>query len=634
MITTNELRQKYLDFFKEKGHVIVSSSSLIPENDPTTLFTGSGMQPMVPYLLGEVHPEGTRITDSQKCFRTQDIDEIGDNRHTTYFEMLGNWSFGDYFKMEQIDWIFEFLTKEIKLDPNNLYITCFRGNEKIDIPKDEEAAKKWQEKFKEVNIDAKIVDFPEENGMQGGKIFYYDDTKNWWSRAGVPDNMPIGEPGGPDAELFYDFGEDLKMHEKSEFKDKPCHVNCDCGRFVEMGNNVFMEYMKTEEGYKPLKNKNIDFGGGLERLVAVANNNPDIFLTDSFDSIRENIERLSGKKYGEDENDTKAFRVIMDHLRATAFLIGDNAVPSNKDQGYFTRRVMRRAIRFAEKLGIEENFCPTIIKGVINYYKEYYPDLKEKEDVILTEVKKEEEQFRKTLEQGLKEFKKLLKGFEIAFEKTNKKITEISGKQAFKLYDTYGFPIEMTEELAEEHNLTIDKPAFEEAFKKHQELSRKGAEQKFKGGLADNSEISTKYHTATHLLHSALRKVLGDHVGQKGSNITEKRLRFDFSHPEKMTDEEKKQVEELVNNAIQKNYKINFEEMSVEDAKSQGAIGLFEDRYDAKVKVYTVGEGDDVFSKEICGGPHVENTGDLGHFRIKKEQSSSSRVRRIKAILE
>ncbi|MBT4120749.1 MAG: alanine--tRNA ligase [Candidatus Magasanikbacteria bacterium] len=631
---TNDLRQKYLEFFESKKHTVISSASLIPENDPTTLFTGSGMQPMVPYLLGEKHPQGVRIADSQKCFRAVDMEEVGDNRHTTFFEMLGNWSLGDYFKVEEIEWMFEFLTKEIGLDPDKIYITCFRGDEKNNIPRDEEGAQKWQQLFESNNVNASIADMAEEKGMQDARIFYYDATKNWWSRAGVPGNMPVGEPGGPDSEMFWDFGEESSLHEKSEWKDKVCHVNCDCGRFMEIGNNVFMQYIKKEGGFEELKQKNIDFGGGLERMAAALLDSPDIFNIDLFTKAKEKLEELSGKKYGENEKETFAFRVILDHLRAATFLIADGAVPSNKDQGYFTRRLIRRAVRFADNLGINDLFTASIAKSYIETYGNVGGYLENKEDLIFGEMKKEEEKFRTTLEQGIKEFEKLLNGFRIAEEKTGKKIIEISGKQAFKLYDTYGFPVELTEDLAKENNMVVYMKGFEEAFQKHQDLSRAGAEQKFKGGLADSGEMSTKYHTATHLLHSALRNVLGEHVEQKGSNITADRLRFDFTHGEKMTDEQKKQVEDLVNDSIDKKLSVSMEEMSVEEAKDKDAIGLFGDKYGEKVKVYTIGSGDDIASKEICGGPHVEDLGNMGHFRIKKEESSSSGVRRIKAILE
>jgi alanyl-tRNA synthetase len=642
-MTTHEIRKKYLEFFEQKGHAILASSSLLPENDPTTLFTGSGMQPMVPFLLGEKHPRGTRIADSQKCFRAQDMDEVGDNRHTTFFEMLGNWSLGDYFKQEQIPWMFEFLTSELKLDPKNLYVTCFRGDEVNNVPRDTESAEIWKGLFADKEIEARIVDNAEVHGMQDGRIFYYSAKKNWWSRSGVPENMPIGEPGGPDTEMFWDFGVELKLHENSDFKDQPCHVNCDCGRFMEIGNNVFMEYFKTDKGFQKLSQWNVDFGGGLERMSAALRNEPDVFKIDLFDHARSVIERLSAKNYGATAQETYAFRVILDHLRAATFLIADNAVPSNKDQGYFTRRLIRRAVRYAHKLGVTENFCAEVAGGFIETYREQYPELINSQERIFQELHIEEEKFRATLEQGIKEFEKIIAGFAIAFEKTGNKMTEISAKQAFKLYDTYGFPLDMTEDLAKEQGLTVDKVGFEEAFKKHQELSRQGSEQKFKGGLADTSEMSVKYHTATHLLHAAVLKVLGPHATQKGSNITPERLRFDFAHPEKLSDEQKKEIEDLVNSAIAHNYPVTFQILPLEIAKTKGAIGLFEDNYGAEVKVYTVGDpegtpiaepGAVTFSRELCGGPHVEFTGTLGKFRIAKEESSSAGIRRIKAVLE
>ncbi|EKE07163.1 MAG: hypothetical protein ACD_18C00175G0026 [uncultured bacterium] len=643
MLNAQELRKKYLEFFESKGHTVISSASLMPENDPTTLFTGSGMQPMVPYLLGEKHPLGTRISDSQKCFRAVDMDEVGDNRHTTFFEMLGNWSLGDYFKDEQIEWMFEFLSKEIKLDMNRVFVTCFRGDENNGIPKDTEAAQKWQTLFKSIGIEAEIADMPEEKGLQNARIFYYNAKKNWWSRAGIPEKMPDGEPGGPDSEMFWDFGEHLNLHEKSKWKDEPCHVNCDCGRFMEIGNNVFMEYIKVGDKFEKLKQQNVDFGGGLERMAAALNDNQDMFTIDLFIGVRKKIEEVSGKKYGEDEKETYAFRVIMDHLRAATFLIDDGAIPSNKDQGYFTRRLIRRAVRYANDLGVTNIFTPEVAGIYIEEYSEHYPSLQKNKELILNELRKEETKFRETLEQGIKEFEKLTKGFQMALEKTGRAITEISGKQAFKLYDTFGFPIEMTEELASENNLTIDKAGFDEAYVAHQELSRQGSEQKFKGGMADHGEMSVKYHTATHLLHAALRQVLGNHVEQKGSNITAERMRFDFSYNDKMTSEQIKEVEDLVNSAIDKDYPVSFSEMTVEEAKAKGAIGLFVDKYGERVKVYTVGDPEQsvlvnasspTFSREICGGPHVEHTGVMGHFKIVKEESSSAGIRRIKAVLE
>ncbi len=630
----SDIRQKYLDFFKHQGHAVIASASLVPENDPTTLFTGSGMQPMVPFLLGQKHPQGTRIVDSQKCFRSQDIEEVGDNRHTTFFEMLGNWSLGDYFKQEQIPWMWEFLTVGVGLDPHRLYFTCFRGNETLGIPKDTEAAGLWQKLFKEAGIDAAIVDFPEEHGMQNGRIFYYDEKKNWWSRAGVPGNMPVGEPGGPDTEMFWDFGAEMQMHEQSQWKDEPCHVNCDCGRFMEIGNNVFMEYIKTENGFEQLPQKNVDFGGGLERVTAAAINNPDVFMIDAFAKVRETLETISQKKYGTDTKETYAFRVIMDHIRAATFLISDNVLPGNKDQYYFTRRLIRRAVRFASQLGITSDFCGEVSASYIDVYKEAYPMLLEKKDMIVGELAKEELKFKKTLEQGIKKFEQLIA------HNTDKKI---SGVDAFDLLQSFGFPIEVTEELAKERGLLIDMDGFFAEKEKHQNLSRQGAEQKFKGGLADTSDMSVKYHTATHLLHVTLKKVLGDHVEQRGSNITPERLRFDFSHPEKMTEEQIKKVEELINGAIQHDYNVSWVEMTLDQAKEKQAIGLFGDKYEDMVKVYTIGDPDAIatgnphdpaYSREICGGPHVEHTGVMGKFRIVKEEACSAGVRRIKAVLE
>lgn len=641
--TSNELRTKYLEFFEKKGHKIVPSASLLPENDPTTLFTGSGMQPMVPYLLGEKHPLGTRIVDSQKAFRAADIEDIGDNRHTTFFEMLWNWSLGDYFKKEQIDWIWEFYVDELGLNPEKIYISVYRGNEEFGIPKDDEAVSQWAEKFAVSGIEAKAVDFAERDGMQGGRIFYYNEKENWWSRAGVPENMPVGEPGGPDSEMFWDFGEHHGFHEKWveerraswEYKpeDKHCHPACDCGRFLEFANNVFMQYKKTDNGFVELENKNIDFGGWLERIAVALTDEPDVFTGDLFESIRLQIESFSGKKYGENEKETKAFRVIMDHLRVVVFLIADGAPPANKDQWYFTRRMLRRAVRYARDLGIESGLSAQVAKGVIETYKGQYPELEEKRDLILAEIAAEEAQFLTTLEKWLKEFDKLLKGFEIAFERTGEKVDRISGDKAFKLYDTYGFPIELTEDLAAENDLSVDRDGFEAAFEKHRALSRAGSEQKFKWGLADASEATTELHTATHLLLAGLRKVLGTHVFQKGSNITAERLRFDFSHEEKVTREQLDEVEAFVNQAIESNMKVSVEEMPKQAAMDAGVVGSFWEKYPDVVKVYTMQSENEVFSVELCGGPHVEVSSDMGRFKIKKEEASSRGVRRIKAVL-
>jgi len=615
--STSDIRKAYLDFFKSKGHAVIPGASLIPENDPTTLFTGSGMQPMLPYLLGEPHPLGRRIADSQKSFRSVDIEEVGDNRHTTFFEMLGNWSLGDYFKKEQLPWMFDFLTHTIGLDPTRLYATVFRGKDAI--PRDNESVHLWKEQFATAGIDAKSVDEAERNGMREGRIFFYDEKKNWWSRAGEPNAMPVGEPGGPDSEMFWDFGAEHGLHEASAWKDQPCHVNCDCGRFLEIGNNVFMEYLRTPKGFEPLQQKNVDFGGGLERIAAALNDDPDVFRIDLFAELRSVLETLSGKRYGQRSEETRAFRIVMDHLRAATMLIADGAPPSNKDQGYFTRRMVRRAIRFAGILGINDSFCPRIAEAVISTYMATYPELKAKKESIVEALRIEESQFRHTLVKGEKELTEYLR-----------ENGDVDGKKAFYFFETYGFPRELTEELLTEHGKKIVAPeTYEEAQKKHQSLSRTASMGKFKGGLEDQTAETTKLHSATHLLNRALRNVLGDHVYQKGSNITAERLRFDFSHPEKMTPEQIKRVEDLVNEKIKADLPVSYSVMPVDEAKKTGAIGVFESKYGEQVKVYKMGD----FTNEICGGPHVARTGMLGSFKILKEESSSAGVRRIKAVV-
>lgn len=621
-MTANELRQKYLEFFKSKGHAIIPSASLLPENDPTTLFTGSGMQPMVPYLLGEKHPQGSRLVDSQKCFRAQDIEDVGDNRHTTMFEMLGNWSLGDYFKKEQIAWMFEFLIKEVGLDPQKLYVSVFRGDEKLGIPRDNESVDFWKEEFSKVGIEAMDIDFSERDGMKNGRIFYYNE-KNWWSRAGLPENMPIGEPGGPDSEMFWDFGADLKIHENSEFKDQPCHVNCDCGRFLEIGNNVFMQYIKTEKGFELLPKGNIDFGGGLERLIAARENTPDIFLTDLFVQIIKKIEEISGKKYDENDETKRSFRVISDHLKAATFLIADGAVPSNTGSGYVLRRLIRRAVRYGKTIGIEKEFAVDIAEIVIQIYRDCYPELEKNKGKIFDELKKEEQKFMRTLEKGTKEFEKKIVGKQI-----------LDAVESFDLYQSYGFPLELIVEMAEEKGIEVDVAGFEKELKKHQEKSRTASAGMFKGGLQDSGEDTAKLHTATHLLLAALRTVLGDHVLQKGSNITAERLRFDFSHPEKMTTEQLQGVEDIVNAAIEAHLDVVREVMKLKEARERGVMGVFEDKYLEDVIVYSIIDPKSrIVSHEMCGGPHAKNTGELGKFKIVKEEASSAGVRRIKAIL-
>ncbi len=643
----NEIRARYLAFMEKRGHAIIPSSPLIPENDPTTLFTGSGMQPMLPYLLGETHPMGVRIADSQKSFRAEDIEEVGDNRHTTFFEMLGNWSFGDYFKKEQIEWMFEFLIHELKLDPNKLYISVFGGDSVYNLPKDDDAPQIWKDLFKSVGITAETADIGSEaNGYERGihegeRIFFYEARKNWWSRAGVPAKMPVGEPGGPDSEMFYDFG---TPHDPKY--GTHCHPNCDCGRFMEIGNNVFMQYIKTSDTtFVELQNKNIDFGGGLERLTAAQNNTPDVFKIDLLWNVITHIEKLSGKKY--DEN-TTAFRIITDHIRGSVFMISDGIYPSNTEQGYFTRRLLRRAVRYADVLGIPAGEFKLLAKSVIDTYKDHYTKIGEHEADIIDSIHGEEVQFRKTLENGLKEFNKIALKVTLTVSKQDGQMTIrkdipakqekfITGENAFNLFTTYGFPIELTTEIAKERGMTVARNEFDALMDKHKELSRSGAEQKFKGGLADHSEKVVMYHTATHLLLAGLRKELGNSVHQAGSNITGERLRFDFTYDDKVTPEVLKNVEEFVNTAITKRATVTIDTIPKTEAENDPTIeGSFWEKYPDQVKVYTIKDDDGtVYSRELCGGPHVEGTHEIvGTFKIVKEESSSRGVRRIKAVLE
>ena len=593
-ITADELRKMYIDFFVSKGHKQISGASLIPENDPTVLFTTAGMHPLVPYILGAEHPQGRRLTDYQKCIRTGDIDSVGDPHHLTFFEMLGNWSLGDYFKEEAIEYSYEFLTKVLGIDPEKISVTVFAGDD--EVPRDEIAASKW-----------KSLGIPEE------RIYYKGREDNWWG--------PAGETGpcGPDSEMFYDTGRP---------KCGPdCGPGCSCGKYFEIWNDVFMGYRKEADGtYHEMARKCIDTGMGIERTVAVLNGKKSVYETEIFSGLLRGIEALCSKKYGESEEDDKSMRIIADHTRTSVFILGDQkgVAPSNVGQGYILRRLIRRAVRHAKKLGIDKPFLSELSKIVIAQYGTPYPELVEHSEFIDHELIKEEEKFSDTLVKGEREFDKMLPNL----LKGNSRV--ISGRLAFKLYDTYGFPIELTEELAKENGFTVDIEGFNAAFQKHQELSRAGAEQQFKGGLADHSEQTTALHTATHLLHAALRKVLGTHVGQKGSNITAERLRFDFTHPEPMTKEQVKEVEDLVNEQIKRDLPVTVEAMTLEEARESGAIAFFDSKYGEKVTVYTIGD----FSKEVCGGPHVTHTGDMGHFRILKEQSSSAGVRRIKAVLE
>jgi alanyl-tRNA synthetase len=616
-MTIPELRDKYLAFFKEKGHAIIPSAPLAPENDPSVLFTTAGMQPLVPYLKGDPHPLGKRLADAQKCIRTDDIEEVGDNRHLTFFEMLGNWSLGDYFKPEAIGWSFEFLTHErwLNVDPAKIYVSVFEGDE--DAPRDEESIGIWQAQYEVKGIAASVGRAGEDEPAEGDgpRIFAYPKKKNWW-----PGALAKGLCG-PDTEIFFDTG---RPHDPAF--GSMCHPNCDCGRFVEIWNNVFMQFNRPEEGaaLEALPAKNVDTGMGLERTAAVISGYETVFETSSFQASFREIERISGKIYaGGDQTTVRSMRIIADHIRAATFAMGDGIYPSNVQAGYIVRRLIRRAIREGRRLGMTGSFVPDIARIVISEFGGHYRELASERERILEEMSKEESKFLQTLEKGMKELEKMIAA------------GTVTGEQAFILYTTYGFPLELTEEIARERGQSIDREAFSRQFSKHQELSRTASAGMFKGGLQDQSIETTRLHTATHLLHSALRKILGTHVEQKGSNITTDRLRFDFVHPQKMTPEELVAVEGLVNDAIERNLPVLVETMSPEEAKNAGALGFFGHKYGDQVKVYTIGnEETGVFSKEICGGPHVTHLGDLGRFKIQKEEASSAGIRRIKAVLE
>lgn len=613
----NELRQAYLDFFVSKGHRVVPSSPLVPDNDPSTLFTGSGMQPMVPYLLGQPHPLGARIVDSQRCFRSQDIEEVGDNRHTTFFEMLGNWSLGDYFKKEQLSWFFEFLTDVVGLDPNKLYVTVFSGNESLDIARDDESVAIWQSLFAAKGITAAVADKVEEKGMQGARIFFFGEKKNWWSRAGEPSKMPVGEPGGPDSEVFYDFGPELKLHENSAFAKDVCHVNCDCGRFLEIGNSVFMQFQKQADGsFTPLPQQNVDFGGGFERILAASTGNPDVFKTPIFAPILTVLETLSGRSYDQDPATTKAMRIIADHVRAGIMLGSDGVFPTNKEQGYFARRLLRRAMRFADTIGLPKSFLTDLIDPIVGAYAAAYPVVEARSDEIRVEFARESERFAAALQKGMRYIEKL---------------DTLDEAGAFYLYESYGFPFELTNELATERGVQLDEAKFATLRAEHAQASRTASAGMFKGGLQDSSDATVKFHTTTHLLHAALRKTLGEHVSQRGSNITTDRLRFDFSHPEPLTDQKKIEVLQVINGWIAADLPVTREVMGKDTAIKNGALAFFGQKYPDEVSVYTIGKDPekDWISKELCGGPHVEHTGSIGPVVLTKEQSVSAGVRRV-----
>ncbi|TWP21647.1 alanine--tRNA ligase [TM7 phylum sp. oral taxon 346] len=624
-MNTQEIRQKYLEFCQRNGHAIIERAPLILHNDPTTLFTGSGMQPLLPYLLGQDHPQGTKLADSQTCLRAQDIEDVGDNRHTTFFEMLGNWSMGEYFKRQQIEWFFEFLTEIVGLDPHKIYVSCFIGDEKNNIPRDDEAAQIWQEVFAKKGIEAKIVELDSaENGdklgMQGGRIFFYNDKENWWSRGGGIDSTPIGDPCGPDSEVFYDFGE---QHHDASFGQ--AHPASDSGRFMEIGNQVFMQYRRLDDGsFEPLKRKNVDFGGGLERIAAAAIDSPDVFKISLLQPIIKKLESLSGEEYA---THTASMRVIADHLRAAVFLAVDGCVPSNKEQGYVMRRLLRRAIRYSFDLGIEQNFLEEVVPVIADLYEADFPEVKENRENIIATLVKEEKAFRQTLRKGLRQMQHYIDD-------------GLTGEELFTLYDTFGFPVELSTEEAYKQGIKLSdnwRAEFDARMDEQRQRSKTARKGQFSGGLEGHDPIHLKYHTATHLLGAALRKVLNaPDLQQHGSNITSERLRFDFNH-DKLTLEEKQAVEDQVNAWIDADLPVSYQVYPTDEALKMDAIGAFGERYGDKVKVYSIGEGDNVVSFEVCGGPHVEHTGVLAEggkrFKITKEESSSAGIRRIKAVL-
>ena len=622
-----DIRQKYLDFYQRNGHAVVKRAPLILTNDPTTLFTGAGMQPMIPYLLGEPHSEGRRIADSQTCLRAQDIDDIGDNRHTTFFEMLGNWSLGDYFKKEQINWMWQFLSEEVGLDMSRVYVTCYIGDERYNIPKDTETAEIWAELYEKAGLSSGQADIGSEEAgyargiKPGERIFYYDGSKNWWSRNGGPETTPIGDPCGPDSEMFYEF--DFIEHDP-KFGEH-CHPNCDCGRFMEIGNNVFMAYKKVADGvFESLEKPNIDHGSGLERIAAAANNDPDVFKISLLWPIVEKLQDLSGKNYA---SYTESMRVIADHLRAATFMAVDGCVPSNKEQGYVMRRLLRRAIRYSFDLGIEQNFLEEVVPVIANLYEADFPEVKENREQIIAVLVKEEKAFRQTLRKGLRQMQQYIDD-------------GLTGEELFTLYDTFGFPVELSTEEAHKQGIKLSdnwRAEFDAKMAEQRQRSKTARKGQFSGGLEGHDPIHLKYHTATHLLGAALRKVLNaPDLQQHGSNITADRLRFDFNH-DKLTLEEKQAVEDQVNAWIDADLPVKFAIYPTEEALEMGAIGAFGERYGDEVKVYSIGEDDNVISFEVCGGPHVEHTGILAEggkrFKITKEESSSAGIRRIKAVL-
>lgn len=606
MLTIDQLRQKYLDFFTKRQHKIILPESLVQTDDIiTSLFTVAGMQQLVPFLKGKKHPMGNRLVNVQPCLRVEDIDIIGDSYHTTFFEMLGNWSLGDYSKEEQISWFYEFLTQELNLNPDKLYVSVFSGNK--NIPQDKESIRVWQNIFKTSALPSKKDSFD-----PSIKIYSYGPDKNWWSRSGSPQKMPLGEIGGPDSEVFYDFGPELKLHEKSPYKNKPCHLNCDCGRFLEIGNSVFIEYQKEKDGSLSLLNqKNVDFGGGLERILAATENQPDIFKTSIFIPLIKQLEKETGKKYSENQPD---MRIIVDHLRAVTLLMSEGLEPSNKQQGYVLRRLFRRAMIKLNLLSPHteaDKVFKEICQQIFLKYKNIYTPLVSISH-IKSSIEAETNRFKKSLERGLKEFNK-------------NDTSKLNAQFAFDLYQTYGFPVEITQELFQQKKQKLDLDEFEKIKQQHQEKSRLTSAGMFKGGMADNQEKTIKLHTATHLLHQTLRDILGDSVAQSGSNITPERARFDFTHDQALTKEQLQQVEKIINKQIQLKLPVVSVTLPYKEAVNQGALAFFKHKYPEKVTVYSVGD----FSKEICGGPHVKNTAEIGNIKIYKQKSLGQGVRRL-----
>ncbi len=647
-MNAQEIRRAYLEFFESQKHQVIDRASLYLKDDPTTLFTGSGMQPLIPYLLGKEHPKGVRLADSQTCFRGQDIEEVGDNRHTTFFEMLGNWSLGDYGKKDQITWFFEFLTDVVGLDPNKIYVSCFIGSKEYSIPRDDESANIWQELFKTKGVDAEIAEIGsakdgDKRGIKPGeRIFFYDDGENWWSRNGGLATTPVGDPCGPDSEVFYDFGPDNHAEGFGE-----AHPASDSGRFMEIGNQVFMQYRRTDNGFEPLIKQNVDFGGGLERISAAAIDSPDVFRISLLWPIVEKLQELSGEKY---DDHTESMRVIADHLRGATFLAVDGVTPSNKEQGYVMRRLIRRAMVKAHDLGVEQDFLQEIVPVIADLYHADFPEVANNRDKIIEVLVKEEKAFRQTLRKGLRQLKYIAgtqeaplasKKYEGEILKSELSPIKIEGRHIFELYDTHGFPVELSTEEAGNLGIELEenwREDFNKLMKEQRERSQTSAKGAFRGGLVDHQPDTIKHHTATHLMYEALRQVLGPDVVQRGSKVSSTKTRFDFSYPDKMTDDQKAEVEKIVNEQIAKDLGVSFAEYLTDEAFKMGAKGAFGDKYGDKVKVYTMGkQGEKPFSVEICGGPHVEHTNQLGEngktFKITKEKSSSAGIRRIEASL-